>query len=237
MNSTMHRLFETRSTRSENDQWLTISDLMAGLMMVFLFISIALMRDAFIERDRLTNIAKTYIDNQIAIGQALTDEFRDNLEEWDAVIDHDQLSFEFQSPEVLFKIGEVALQPRFVDILDDFFPRYLEVLKRLGNIVAEVRIEGHTSSDWAMDASEAEAYFNNMALSQGRTRSVLEYVYNLPDVIEDRAWMKSNIVAVGFSSSRIVFDIHGREDQDASRRVVFRIVTNAEAQILRISNE
>ena len=40
------RIFGSARSPDDGDHWFTISDLMAGLMMVFLFISIALMRHA-----------------------------------------------------------------------------------------------------------------------------------------------------------------------------------------------
>ncbi|RMD63220.1 OmpA family protein, partial [Candidatus Parcubacteria bacterium] len=55
----------------EEDHWISVSDLMAGLMMVFLFVSIALMHSAFMERDKIREIALTYEKTQLAIYQAL----------------------------------------------------------------------------------------------------------------------------------------------------------------------
>lgn len=218
----------------EGAHWLSISDLMAGLMMVFLFIAIALMRSAFIERDRIRIIAVTYQETQVAIYEALMATFEPDLAGWDAHIDQQTLAFEFRSPEVLFAPGQTDIRPRFQEILDDFFPRYLEVLGLFKNEINEIRIEGHTSSDWSGALDGAEAYFLNMALSQGRTRSVLQYVYELPTISADRDWVKQYFAAVGFSSSRLVFDEAGREDADRSRRVTFRVITNAETQIRKI---
>ena len=237
MNAQSRSLFVIRRAGDDSEHWLTISDLMAGLMMVFLFISITLMRSAFIERDKIKQVAVAYRGTQVAINEALSAEFDDDLEKWEATIDRDNLSFEFKSPEVLFKRGKITLQPRFAEILSDFFPRYLAVLEGFDSAIDEVRIEGHTSSDWSTATGEDEAYFSNMWLSQGRTRSVLEYVYNLPAVTEDRTWVKTKVAAVGFSSSRLVLDGEGQEDPDASRRVVFRVVTNAETQIRKILTE
>jgi len=221
----------------EEDHWISVSDLMAGLMMVFLFISIALMHTAFKERDKIKEVAVTYQQNQVAIYNALIKEFHNELKSWDAEIHQDTLAFEFKSPDVLFDTGEITLKPRFKEILDDFFPRYLAVLKGFRGSINEVRIEGHTSSIWNTSTSENEAYFNNMALSQGRTRSVLEYVYSLPVVASERPWVKTNIAAVGFSSSKLIMNPDGTENQDRSRRVTFRTVTNAEIQIRKILEE
>ena len=236
MKGAAKQLFGNKQAGDESEHWLTVSDLMAGLMMVFLLISVALMRSAFIERDKIKEVAIAYRESQVAINEDLTEEFENDLEKWDAMINEAELSFEFRSPEVLFKERDTALQPRFMEILADFFPRYLRVLKDHEDAIEEVRIEGHTSSDWR-DATEKEAYFNNMELSQGRTRSVLEYVYELPAVRQDRRWIKKKMATVGFSSSHPVLDLAGVEDREASRRVLFRVVTNAETQIGKILEE
>jgi hypothetical protein len=44
----------------DSDHWMSVSDLMSGLMIVFLLISIALMRTALIERDKIKQVAVAY---------------------------------------------------------------------------------------------------------------------------------------------------------------------------------
>ena len=73
-----------------------------------------------------------------------------------------------------------------------------------------------------------------MRLSQDRTRAVLENVYDLDEVTNERPWIKEHMAAVGFSSSRPVVDEFGNENRDRSRRVSFRVITNAETQIRKI---
>ncbi len=184
----------------------------------------------------MREVAVAYRESQVAINEALQEEFATDLRDWDAAIDADHLVFEFRSPEVLFEAGSTRLRPRFITILDDFFPRYLKVLLKFDSVIDEVCIEGHTSSDWGA-ATADEAYFNNMRLSQGRTRSVLEHVYALPAATRDRSWVKLKVAAVGLSSSRLVVDRAGREEPERSRRVLFRVVTNAETQIRTILEE
>lgn len=222
------------SSADSGEHWLSVSDLMAGLMVVFLFIAISLMRDAFSERDKIKEVAVTYQENQVAIYNALMSEFNKDLIRWGAEIEKDTLSFRFKSPDVLFDRGDITLKPTFKVILDDFFQRYLTVLDAFHDSVDEVRIEGHTSSIWSHRSTPDEAYFKNMVLSQGRTRSVLEYVYQLTPNEQQREWVKSTVAAVGFSSSRAVVDENGKEDMQRSRRVVFRVITNAETQIRKI---
>ena len=86
--------------------------------------------------------------------------------------------------EGLFAQGEAEILPGFRRTLDEFFPQYLQVLQDWaredeGRAIREVRIEGHSSSEWERDVSDADAFFFNMALSQGRTRSVLEHIYGI----------------------------------------------------------
>ena len=238
MNPGSEPLFGTGTRRAADEDggehWLSVSDLMAGLMMVFLFVSIALMRDALIERDKIKEVAITYQENQVALYDALMTEFRDDLQRWDADIQQATLSFQFKSPDVLFDTGQITLKPAFRTILGNFFPRYLEILTQFRASIDEVRIEGHTSSLWSQRSTPDEAYFNNMELSQGRTRAVLEYVYALPGVATERDWVKKHVAAVGFSSSRLVENADGTENFERSRRVSFRVITNAETQIRQI---
>ena len=237
----MERIFgsfnkgQTQSGSSQNnEQWISMSDLMAGLMMVFMLIAIAFMRYAQMESDKIKEVAVTYQNTQVALYESLNEEFKTDLELWDAEIDQTTLEFRFKSPEVLFGTGEIGLRPQFKNILNDFFPRYLTVTSNFRDNISEIRIEGHTSSVWNTQTSADMAYFLNMELSQGRTRSVLQHVHSIPAVAVERDWIKSKFAAVGYSSSQLVLDKQGNEDQERSRRVSFKVVTNAETQIRKI---
>jgi outer membrane protein OmpA-like peptidoglycan-associated protein len=232
----MSKVFGKRSKSAvhDEDHWISVSDLMAGLMMVFMFISISLMRDAMIERDKIKEVAVTYQENQEAIYNALLDEFKTDMDEWGAEIDQNTLSFNFNSPEVLFSLGRSDIKPAFKHILNDFLPRYLATLDKFKDNIDEVRIEGHTSSRWNHDSSENEAYFKNMKLSQGRTRAVLAYSNSIDSTLPYRDWMRRYIAAVGFSSSKLILNKNGTENSQKSQRVSFRVITNAETQIRKI---
>jgi len=214
-----------QSLHNTEDHWLSVSDLMAGLMMVFLFISIALMREAVIEKNMIKDVAIAYQENQVAIYEALNQEFSKDLEKWKAELNKENLTFIFKSPDTLFGNNESKMKDEYKEILQDFFPRYLNQILKFKDSIDEVRIEGHTSS--------SGGYFYNMKLSQDRTRAVLKYVYNLKDVNSHKKWIKQHIAAVGFSSSKIIKK-DNKEDAEASRRVSFRVITNSEIQIRKI---
>lgn len=228
-------IFGTSKGSDEGEHWLTVSDLMAGLMMVFLFIAIAFMRHVSVERDKIKDVAVAYQENQVAIYDELNNEFANDLKNWDATIDKETLSFQFNSPEVLFDLGESTLKQEFQNILLDFVPRYLSVLEQFKENINEVRIEGHTSSEWGADTHPDDAYFFNMTLSQNRTRSVLNFAYLQTSLTKiQQEWVKSSFAAVGLASSKFAKNEDGSEDKERSRRVSFRVITNADIQIRKI---
>jgi outer membrane protein OmpA-like peptidoglycan-associated protein len=109
----MSFLIDSKIVEQEESHWLSVSDMMAGLMMVFLFIAIALMRDAFHERDKIKDVAVAYQENQVAIYDALMVEFNADLKRWNATVDPDSLTFTFQSPDVLFARGNNELNSQY----------------------------------------------------------------------------------------------------------------------------
>ncbi len=233
--STLKTLFKAKPAKDDGEHWLSVSDLMSGLMIVFLFIAIAFMRHTQNEKKKIEDVAVAYQQNQVAIFNELNQEFEKDLETWKASIDKETLSFQFNSPEVLFDKGSSKLNGQFRTILDSFIPRYLNVLEKFRTSIDEVRIEGHTSSEWDERTSPDIAYFKNMELSQDRTRSVLDYAYfNTSIDAEKQNWIKTSFAAVGLSSSRLKIDAQGQEDSERSRRVSFRVITNADIQIRQI---
>ena len=137
------------------------------------------------------------------------------------------------------------VRPKFKRILYDFFPRYIKILTETKNAageykykddIAEIRIEGHTSSEWSEHVTPHQAYILNMQLSQGRTRRVLNFVLqnHKPEIRLHREWIKDHLTANGLSSSKPVPNPDGTENPQESRRVEFRVRTNAEKRIVEI---
>ena len=217
----------------DDEHWISVSDLMAGLMIIFLFIAITYIRPAQDERDTVRDIAVAFQEAEENLYRALWEEFQDDLPRWGASLDRKTLSIRFKAPEVLFDAAEVTLKEQFKEIIVDFFPRYIAVLRRFQKNIAEVRIEGHTSSEWGETSSEDEAYFKNMKLSQGRTREVLAYSLSLPHIQPHKGWIIKKLTANGLSSSHVIIK-NGSENKDLSRRVEFRVRTNAKQQMVRI---
>ena len=124
--------------------------------------------------------------------------------------------------KVLFIKGEAGIRPQVARFLDDFCPRWFATLKESGSKsdIDEIRIEGHSSSEWVSVDSPWKAWVLNLDLSQRRAQSVLERCLSLVDQSEFGGWVRGKLTAVGYSSSRPVLT-DGSEDLRLSRRVVF----------------
>ena len=94
--------------------------------------------------------------------------------------------------------------------------------------ISEIRIEGHTSSEWEGQTAGDEKYINNAELSQKRSYQVLNYVYLLPAIEPHRKWLRPLFSAAGLSYSQPVLDKSGKVDEERSRRVEFHAKTRAE---------
>jgi len=215
--------------------------MMTGLMMIFLFITVSYTyvlkmesEEVIDKQDDIENIVYDLIDQRQKIVEALHEEFDEDLDKWNASIDDENLSFRFESPEVLFKVGDDSVTPIFEEILLDFWPRYLSILNNHSENIAEIKIEGHTSSEWQGIVSRETSYFNNMKLSQDRARNVLEYCFSqTPENLKQ--WTISTITANGFSFSRLMYDENGAEDPGLSRRVEFTIRVDSDTRIDKIT--
>lgn len=222
-------------TPVRKEHWIPLSDLMTGLMMMFMLVAIIFMLKVENDAKRVKDIALIYDDMRAELYQDLHSEFEKNLPDWGAELERD-LTLTFKEPDVLFDTGKDTLKPKFIRILDDFFPRYVRILSnaKYRNSIEEIRIEGHTSSVWNGSTSSNEAYFLNMGLSQSRTRSALQYLLSLPRIENEQAWLRSRLTANGLSSSKLIYRADGSENQQGSQRVEFRVRTNADARISEI---
>lgn len=220
-----------------NHEWINISDMMSGLMMVFLFIAIAFMVEVKEEQEVVRKIAVAYRESQLSLNHDLHKEFEKDLVKWGAEITEDNI-FRFNSPEVLFNSGSSVVSKKFKDILDDFFPRYVAVLtsNKYINEIDEIRIEGHTSNIWNNVKTKNYIYLNNMNLSQERASNVLTYCYSMTNtnVLNHKKWLEEKFRANGMAFSKLIMKDADKIDYAKSRRVEFKVLTNVKDKIYTI---
>jgi len=208
---------------------MSISDMMSGLMLVFLFISISFMLKVDAEKKEMESVALEYRDTKANLNEALYEEFEDELEKWGASITQDN-RIVFDAPEVLFDVSESHIKSEFQTILKEFFPRLMQLLgkKEFQSEILELRVEGYTSKSWG-DSSKEEAYLKNMKLSQERALSVLTYCYSLEDesVLKQRSWLEGNFRANGMAYSK-------QKSEKKARRVEFSVQMKSEDSVYKI---
>jgi outer membrane protein OmpA-like peptidoglycan-associated protein len=224
-------MFSTEVEQENEEHWIAVSDLMSGLMIVFLLISVMYLVIVEQKNEEIERVVVLYEDLREELYKDLYAEFEQDLPRWGAQLDED-LRLRFTNTDLLFELGESSLRNEFATIIDDFFPRYLAILSsdQYRDEIKEVRIEGHTSSAWSQAEDSDEAYMRNMALSQARTRSALGYIIDLEAVSHEKQWLRERLTANGLSSSQLITRGDGSEDEDRSRRVEFVVVTDAETR-------
>lgn len=219
----------------KHNVWMSVSDLMTGLMVIFLFIAISYIRKVQENQTVLTD----YVETKTRLHDKLVKEFEGDTQRWQMTIGKD-LSMRFNNPQVLFASGKADLTPEFKQILDEFLPKYFHILLNdsLRSKIQEIRIEGHTDNVPAPQLDH-DAYIANVILSQQRSLSVLRYFRSMPDFetySDDEKklleyWFTANGLSYGKSVDRNGnYTIESKQpiDKDRSRRVEFRIVTSGE---------
>ena len=214
--------------RNNDNIWQSISDMMTGLMVIFLFVCMG-----FLFQLKETVNRYEQVKNQIY--QDLIDEFNtEEMARLGARLDEDDLRVIFVSPSVFFAAGDSAVNPKFQEVLAEFFPRYVKVLEKYSAEIVEVRIEGNASLEWSGDVNSNDAYFYNMKLSQDRAFNVLQYIFTLNTLQtpEKRQWLVDKLRANGASFSKA-----DTENANASRCVEISIRRNAEKELTRINEQ
>ena len=225
--------------KKDNDEtatWISTTDLMSGMLVLFLFIAVL-----------LTQKVKTINENAIMAQRELQNSINNEFGEKELIkynLDNGKdLSkvghASFHDGESRFRQGSAIPTSDFKNELRVFLPKYLKAIKKCDDkdkdLIKEIRIEGHTSSEWHEYVSSDQAYINNMELSQARTRAILEFALEEPSLIEYRSLIKEKLTANGLSSSKLKYKPGSNiEDKEASRRIEFRVVVNDDRTIRAI---
>jgi outer membrane protein OmpA-like peptidoglycan-associated protein len=229
------------SGNKKESHWIPLADLMTVLMVIFLFISISIMKSVKDKQSKQNQIFKDYKASKIDLYNELNAAFKNDFAKWNLKLDND-LSIKFTNPKVLFPEGSPDITMHFQSILKDFLPKYLHVVlqEKYKDKIAEIRIEGHT--DTKPIGLTNDPYIDNMKLSQDRGRNVLAFLrtqscFGQLETAEKKRlqyWLTANGLSYGRTLDKqfkISFDSKQPIDNDKSRRVEFRIVTTSEAII------
>jgi len=178
------------------------------------------------EKGKASDNFEVYVLNDLYT--ALNNEFSPDFEKWNAELEKDTLTFRFKNPSLMFNRGSSEISDNYKEILDDFFPRYINIIKDYSSDIMSVNVQGHTSSRYRSAATAEEKFRKNEILSQKRADEVLSYVKEItnPIVEENKMFVDKTFVAEGKSSSVPILNEDGTENLELSRRVEFKIVTS-----------
>lgn len=217
--------------KAQESYWISFSDIMTGLMVIFMFIAlnyiIQVIEYKFVEQD---------------IYNALQLNFKDEIAEDVIELSPDgTVKFNLKTRDKeLFASDKSTMTKEFENTLDVFTPKYLKIITSSNyvNNISEIRIEGHTDTIPPKKTRGRDSYDYNLQLSSDRARSVLSYIrnhqtyLNYPDSIKTR--LDFLFTANGLSYSRALnvnkevsyLSNDKSVDNDLSRRVEFKIVTS-----------
>jgi len=228
--------------------WSSLSDMMTGLMVIFLFISVSYIVKVQEQQKKRDNIFEEFKDTKEKLFAELESTFKDDFKQWQVVLDKD-LSIKFTNPDVLFASGKADISIKFDTILQQFLPRYFNILlqPKYEDKIAEIRIEGHTDAVPAPQF-DRDPYIGNIKLSQLRSAEVLKYFRNMQyyqnlssqDEQKLQFWLTANGLSYGrtLDDNKELTALSNKPvNNNFSRRVEFRIVTTSENLVEQVLKE
>jgi outer membrane protein OmpA-like peptidoglycan-associated protein len=237
-----------KERKNTDNTWVSFSDIMTGLMVIFMFIAISYIVEVQKKQKERDIIFEEFKATKEQLYAELENEFKDDFNRWQIELDKD-LSIKFTNPNVLFASGQAAIRPYFEQILNEFMPRYFRILmqEKYQNKIAEIRIEGHTDTV-AAPQFDSDPYIANVKLSQLRSAAVLKhfrnmlYYHNLTpkDKQQLQFWLTANGLSYGrtLDSNNVLTALSGNPiNNDFSRRVEFRIITTSEKLVEKVLKE
>lgn len=204
------------------DYWMSYSDLMAGLLLIFiLFLTITIFNYKDVEEDLATKTsALKQKEQQI---QSVLGVKADIIKEIQTSFRNSNLSMEIDPNSgairfeggVFFGSNSDLISAAGRNNLEQFVPKYISILlsTKFRDSIAQIIVEGHTD--------KKGTYLYNLDLSQQRASSVVKEIFkddfaSFPYKEE----LKQYITANGRSFSKPIY-INGQYSPDKSRRVEF----------------
>lgn len=240
----MRRYTKSNKSSEKLNFWLSYSDMMAALLLVFILILSCTLLETratyevkqaeLAEKEKIIASQQSQIDTIVGVRgdlvDALSTEFSGNA--LSVKVDAQSGTITFDST-LLFGFDDDQLQDQGKAFLDQFLPKYFSVLlsEDFSPYVAEIIIEGHTDTDGN--------YMYNLQLSQNRAFAVASYcLENDNHILTDEQLEKLRVLltANGRSWSSPVYNDDGSVNMDASRRVEIKFRLKDEEMMGQIAS-
>ena len=215
---------KSSETHENNIFWVTMTDLMTALVIVFIVLFFYTYISSYYDKIERTSAQ-----------QAASEVLEKTLQQkhLDADVDSSAGVVKISDLE-LFDLNSYELSPKGKQYLLSFVPAYLDSLfsnEYLSNHIDKIIIQGHTDSQtYKGEFSDDEQYMKNMELSLKRAYTVANFITNTPYNKVNGDKLRKMIIVEGASFSSPVMTTQGKEDFAKSRRVELKIVMKEQSK-------
>lgn len=221
----MYKKISKTDYNEENIFWITMSDLLLGLMIIFLILFImsmvgfsqAKVAEQSAQTEMAEKLAKELVNNKIDV----------NIDKMSGQVEISDLE--------LFDIGSAKLSAKGKAYLDKFFPIYIDTIfsnPEVSDKVENLIIEGHTDSQMFRGLNSTdEQYTKNLELSSMRATEVANYVFKTNYNKKYSKKLHKVLIVEGKSNTEPILT-NGKEDFNKSRRVELEIRMKAGENVI-----
>ena len=211
------RLTNSNNDVQENVFWITMTDLLLGLAVIFIVLFVLAM----------TGFTQAKLQEQQLKSEVAKDLAQElNAKNINAQIDLSTGAVNLSDLQ-LFELGSYQLSEDGKAFLNKFVPIYLNAVysnPKIADKVVNIVIQGHTDSQSFAGVSSKDLQFvKNMELSTQRANEVAKYIFYTPYNKAYSAKLHKMLIVEGKSFSQPVI-VNGKEDYNKSRRVELQLV-------------
>ncbi len=211
------RLTNSNNDVQENVFWITMTDLLLGLAVIFIVLFVLAM----------TGFTQAKLQEQQLKSEVAKDLAKElNDKNINAQIDLSTGAVKLSDLQ-LFELGSYQLSEDGKAFLNKFIPIYLNAVysnPKIADKVVNIVIQGHTDSQSFAGVSSKDLQFvKNMELSTQRANEVAKYIFYTPYNKAYSAKLHKMLIVEGKSFSQPVI-VNGKEDYNKSRRVELQLV-------------
>lgn len=240
-----------KSEEEETSYWLSYSDMMAALLLMFVLIISFTMLQAkalfeekekeLIEQQKIVEVQQEVMEQQqeqldkiIGVRSELIEALKDEFDGTDLKVSVDsQTGAITLDSSILFDTDRYDLKITGHDFLEQFLPRYLNVLLKpnFKEYISEIIIEGHTDIQGT--------YLYNLQLSQQRALAVASFCLRDDNgilTIEETQALREIVTANGRAFSDPIYNDDNTVNMSASRRVEFKFRLKDEDMVAEMVN-
>ena len=210
-----------RKNHAEDDSgnifWVTMSDLMLGLAIIFITLFVLAM----------TGFNQKSVQQQ-RVKMAVARKIEKELQKQNINAHVDRMTGDLKIPSsALFEVNSFILKPDGKKFLDKLTPIYVNTIfssQKLVDNIDSIIIQGHTDSQtFSGVTSINEQFVRNMDLSTKRANAVAAYMLEGNYKPEYNEGFRQMITCEGRSFNDLILNDKGEEDMAQSRRVEIKL--------------